>query len=56
VVLKLMMILLMTLFINPAASHALAQAAMRNGHMPVLKKDEIDEIDEIVEGVEPSNP
>jgi multicomponent Na+:H+ antiporter subunit G len=50
VILKLMMILLMTLFINPAASHALAQAAMRNGHMPVLKKDENSE------GVEQSNP
>jgi multicomponent Na+:H+ antiporter subunit G len=38
VVLKLMMILLMTLFINPTASHALAQAAMQNGLMPVLDK------------------
>lgn len=40
VVVKLMMILLMTLFINPSASHALAKAAMHNGLMPVLDKKE----------------
>ena len=33
---KLMIILVMTLFISPTASHALAKAAMRNGLMPVL--------------------
>ena len=35
VVLKLLMILLMTLFISPVASHALAQAAFRNDLVPV---------------------
>ena len=50
VVVKLIIILLMTLFINPTASHALANAAMNNGHMPVLdqKKDN--------EKVKSSNP
>lgn len=38
VVIKLMMILLLTLFVNPTASHALARAAMHNGLKPVLKK------------------
>ncbi len=38
VILKLIMILLMTLFISPATSHALANAAMHNGLMPVLDK------------------
>jgi len=38
VIVKLLIILLMTLFINPAASHALAQAAMQNELMPVLDK------------------
>lgn len=33
---KLMIILVMTLFISPTASHALARAAMHNGLMPVL--------------------
>ncbi|MBL4791114.1 MAG: monovalent cation/H(+) antiporter subunit G [Kordiimonadaceae bacterium] len=32
---KLIMILLMTLFINPTASHALAKAAMQNGLRPL---------------------
>ncbi len=36
VVIKLMMILLMTLFINPTASHALIKAAINNGLLPVL--------------------
>lgn len=36
VLLKLMMILLFTLLINPAASHALAKAALRNNLEPVL--------------------
>ncbi len=36
VLLKLMMILLFTLFINPTASHALAKAALRNNLQPVL--------------------
>jgi multicomponent Na+:H+ antiporter subunit G len=38
VVLKLLMILVMTLFISPVASHALAQAAFRNDLVPVLDK------------------
>jgi multicomponent Na+:H+ antiporter subunit G len=36
VVIKLMMILLMTLFINPTASHALAKAAIHNRLLPIL--------------------
>ncbi len=36
VLLKLIMILLFTLFINPTASHALAKAALRNNLKPVL--------------------
>jgi len=36
VISKLTMILLMTLLINPTASHALAQAAIHNGLMPLL--------------------
>ncbi len=36
VLLKLMMILLFTLFINPTASHALAKAALRNNMQPEL--------------------
>jgi len=36
VAIKLIMILLMTLFINPTASHALAKAAIHNGLLPIL--------------------
>ena len=36
VILKLMMILLMTLFISPAASHALGQAAVLNNLLPLV--------------------
>ena len=36
VVIKLVMILLMTLFINPTACHALAKAAIHNGLLPIL--------------------
>ena len=36
--LKLIIILLMTLFISPTASHALAKAAMINGLKPKLNK------------------
>jgi len=43
VVLKLMIILLMTLFISPTASHALAQAAIQNDLMPELDKKEDNE-------------
>jgi len=38
VVIKLLLILLMTLFINPSASHALAKAAIHNGLMPLIDK------------------
>ncbi len=38
VVIKLSLILLMTLFINPSASHALAKAAIHNGLSPLIKK------------------
>lgn len=41
VIIKLLIILLMTLFISPAASHALAQAAMRNKIAPILTKKEV---------------
>ena len=47
---KLLIILLMTLFISPTASHALAQAAIHNELMPVLDKKEDNE------KVKPSNP
>ena len=47
---KLLIILLMTLFISPTASHALAQAAIHNDLMPVLDKEEDNE------KVKPSNP
>ena len=40
VVVKLLMILLMTLFISPVASHALAKAAFRNDLVPVSDKSE----------------
>ena len=41
VVIKLLMILLLTLFISPTASHALAKAAIHNGLMPLLYKKEL---------------
>ncbi len=40
VVIKLMMILVLTLFINPTASHALAKAAVINGLLPILHRKE----------------
>jgi len=40
VVLKLIIILLMTLFISPTASHALASAAVHNDLKPVLDNNE----------------
>jgi len=40
VVIKLLIILLMTLFISPTASHALAQAAMVNKLKPKLDNSE----------------
>ncbi|MCU7939418.1 MAG: monovalent cation/H(+) antiporter subunit G [gamma proteobacterium symbiont of Bathyaustriella thionipta] len=49
VLLKLIIILLMTLFISPTASHALAHAAMRNDLKPELDQKNKDE-------VMPSNP
>lgn len=38
VIIKLLLILLMTLFINPSASHALAKAALQSGLQPILAK------------------
>lgn len=43
VILKLMIILLMTLFISPTASHALASAAVHNNLIPALVKNENNE-------------
>ena len=40
VLLKLFMILVMTLFISPAASHALAKAALRNDLLPLTDRKE----------------
>ena len=40
VILKLLMILVMTLFISPVASHALAKAAFRNNLVPVSDRNE----------------
>lgn len=51
VVVKLLMILLMTLFISPSASHALAKAARHNNLRPVLGKREPDKA-----GDDSSNP
>ena len=41
VIVKLIIILSMTLFISPAASHALAQSALRNDIKPILDKNEV---------------
>ena len=43
VIIKLLIVLLLTLFINPTASHALARAAMYNELMPVLDKNKDNE-------------
>jgi len=40
VMLKLLMILVMTLFISPVASHALAKAAFRTNLVPVSDRNE----------------
>ncbi len=40
VIVKLIFILLMTLFISPTASHALARAAMKNNLKPQLDNDD----------------
>jgi len=40
VVLKLLLILVMTIFISPVASHALAKAAFRNDLMPLSDSNE----------------
>lgn len=37
VLVKLVIILMMTLFINPVATHALAQAALKSGLSPLLQ-------------------
>ena len=41
--LKLIIIMLMPFFTSPTASHALAKAAMNNGLMPVLHKQDDNE-------------
>jgi len=43
VIVKLIIILLMTLFISPTASHALAKAAMNNNLKPKLNMNENNE-------------
>lgn len=48
VVFKLLMVLLMTLFISPTASHALTKTAINHGLMPVL--DEEDKLHKKVPG------
>lgn len=40
VIIKLLMILVMTVFISPVASHALAKAAFRNNLVPVSDSNE----------------
>ena len=40
VMLKLLLILLMTIFISPAASHALAKAAFKNDLVPLSNSNE----------------
>ena len=40
VVIKLLLILLMTIFISPVASHALAKAAFRNDLVPLSERNE----------------
>ena len=40
VIIKLLLILVMTLFISPVASHALAKAALRNDLVPLSDRDE----------------
>ena len=45
VVLKLIIIILMTLFISPTASHALAKAAMRNHLKPMLEKENKEKVE-----------
>lgn len=43
VLLKLIIILIMTLFISPTASHALASAAVHNNLIPKLEKNDDNE-------------
>ena len=40
VIIKLLLILVMTLFISPVASHALAKAALRNHLVPLSDRNE----------------
>lgn len=47
VVIKLIIILLMTLFINPSTSHALAKAAMQNGLVPEMDDNNTKRGDEL---------
>ncbi|AQS35692.1 multisubunit sodium/proton antiporter, MrpG subunit [Shewanella psychrophila] len=44
VLIKLLIILVVTLFINPTASHALAKTAIHNGLMPMVIKHDHDKM------------
>ena len=55
VVIELVMILLMTLFINPTASHALAKAAIHNGLLPILDNEEGSKTENTYQESESSN-
>ena len=55
VVIKLLMILLLTLFINPTASHALAKAAVINGLLPILDRKEANKKENIYQESKSSN-
>ena len=44
VLIKLLIILVVTLFINPTASHALAKTAIHNGLMPMVNKHDHDKM------------
>ena len=55
VVVKLIIILLMTLFISPTASHALANAALHNNLKPVLDNKENNKQDNKQDKKEPSS-
>lgn len=55
VVIKLLMILLMTLFINPTASHFLAKAAFQSGLQPILGSKEGNKEERIYQESKSSN-
>lgn len=55
VVIKLLLILLMTLFINPTASHFLAKAAIHSGLQPILDSKEGNKKERNYQESKPSN-